>query len=275
MVMGELFMSQSMLSPFGGLKRLYSVLLVGTLIVSVSSTLKAEPAADSLSLVPQDAACYSAMLRNREQVELVANSNFWQRLIEWEVTQQAVMGFNMQMRRSGGELQQILQLLEQPENQQAVELIKEMVSTEMFCYGNKQMVGTASLAAEAIGVLRYGSMMYQLTGRDSGLSRDEFMQKLILDLLAEDVENVAIPGVVFGFKIENVDVANEQLNRIEAMIRVIFEETPELAPIAGGFRRAKIGGGDYLVLTVPGTLVPWYPATLVPWYPGTLGRDSV
>src|SRR5262245_42619143 len=68
-----------------------AVVLASILSASIPGTVRAEdppaPVA-SLALVPQNASFYTSMLRTREQLEIVAKSNFWKRLTELEVVKE-------------------------------------------------------------------------------------------------------------------------------------------------------------------------------------------
>ena len=58
---------------------------------SPDSLAAAELEATSIRLIPADAAFYGAMLRNREQIEIIARSNAWKRLVEMPTVQQGLV----------------------------------------------------------------------------------------------------------------------------------------------------------------------------------------
>ena len=55
----------------------------------------------SLKLIPEDAAFYSSMLRNREQFEAIRNSNAWAKVREMPVVQMGVSLYQMQLGTPG------------------------------------------------------------------------------------------------------------------------------------------------------------------------------
>ncbi|MEK6248369.1 MAG: hypothetical protein N2C12_09335, partial [Planctomycetales bacterium] len=171
--------------------------------------------------------------------------------------QQAFQMVEMQMSQPGNEIAQVKQMLEVPEFRQAFDLVVEMVSSEVFVYGNRQTSGTMALMMEAMGTMRYSPMLYAVVQAEIDLNQNEFAQKMILDMLADNLDNVAIPGIVFGFKIKNAEVATEQLTRLEGMIRGLMQSQPDLQGFKDNVKREKIGEGDYLTITVPGSMVPW------------------
>ncbi|NIP87289.1 MAG: hypothetical protein GTO03_17725 [Planctomycetales bacterium] len=216
----------------------------------------AEPPAASLALVPQDAAYYTAALRIGEQIEIVKNSNWWARVNEWDVFQQMKMMVQFGLMQGPG--QQAMQMLQTPENQQLLELLEEMVSTEVFCYGDAQTSGTLALAIEAGNSLRYGSMFYELLGGDSPLSEEEFIAKMVLDSMADNLDHVAAPTMVVGFQIQNAEAAQQQLSRLEALLKVMLPQLP--LPVEGleeKFQRQQVGDSEFLVMKLDGSLVPW------------------
>ena len=52
--------------------------LIALLLCSTARAQDLSKAAESLNLVPADAASYTVMLRNKEQIQAIANSKAWQ-----------------------------------------------------------------------------------------------------------------------------------------------------------------------------------------------------
>ena len=104
-----------------------------------------------------------------------------------------------------------------------IQVLKEMVSEEVFWYGNAEMVTTINLGKKITNTIRYGPMLHQLQAAPSELSENQYVQKMILDELAANQEDIAVPGFVFGFKVQNADAAKTQLQRLEAYLRVMLE----------------------------------------------------
>ncbi len=227
-------------------------------VTTASPAISAEPAAKSLAMVPENASLYAASLRNAEQVERFVDSNFWKQIRQWELIEQLQSQIMMQLQQPGGGWQQYSEFTSQPENQQLIQVLKEMVSEEVFCYGNAEMVTTINLGKKIENTLRYGPMLHQLQAAPNELSEDQYVQKIILDELAANQEDIAVPGFVFGFKVQNADAAKTQLQRLEAYLRVMLENVPELMPIREGFRRVQLAGSDFLTLSLKGELLPWH-----------------
>src|SRR5712692_7943475 len=131
-------------------------LLIGpALSPAVRAADTAAQQATSLQAIPEDAAFYTAMLRNREQVEAVASSKAWAKLMALPSVQ---MGLNMIKAelQPGGKLEQLADFYAQPENKELLELLAEMASDEIFVYGDQSWVGLTDLAMQAYSATRFG-----------------------------------------------------------------------------------------------------------------------
>src|SRR5579871_3861899 len=95
------------------------LLLAGVLLAGVTTTARAEDKKtnSSLSLIPADAAYYSAMLRNREQFDAAARSKAWAKIKALPVYQMAVAAF-MQQYSPNGTLAPLQQWAEQADNKE-------------------------------------------------------------------------------------------------------------------------------------------------------------
>ncbi len=92
---------------------------------------------NALDWVPADAAFYSASLRLGEQIEIIANSNAWAKLVSLPSVQMAWQFVQMGINRPGGPGDQIQQFFAEPENQQLWNLIADGLSHEMVMYGDR------------------------------------------------------------------------------------------------------------------------------------------
>jgi hypothetical protein len=213
-----------------------------------------EPAAPSLALVPKDASFYTSSMRLGEQIKIVADSNWWKKLNDWDLILQMKFMANLTL---GEQIAQYEQWMEEPENAQLVALATDMVSHEVFCYGDSQVSDSIATALEVLNTLQFSGIQYELGGRASGLSSDEFMAKTMLDMLNERKDKLAIPNMVIGFKLTKSEPAEQQLARLEAFAKLMLENVPELGLIREKFKRTKVGGGEFLTLELDGGLVPW------------------
>ncbi|MCE9551929.1 MAG: hypothetical protein K8T91_00930 [Planctomycetes bacterium] len=210
----------------------------------------------SLKLVPQDASFYAAMLRGREQVEIVANSNFWKRLNETEFVKQMRVQVDVAKGQPGNPLSEFLSKLETPENQQALAVVREMFSDEIFFYGGPDLGDAYLLVNDTSNAARFSTVMQELHGTPPAGRQTEAM-RATLDALNADLDRIKVPELVLAMRIKDKDAAEEQLRRIEAYARVLPEHMRELAPLRGKFKSAKVGDSQFLTLTIDDTVIPW------------------
>ena len=116
-----------------------------------------------MAMIPSDAAFVSATLRAREQYDRFANSNAFAALRKLPFATRAADAVEEQKLQPGSPLSIMSTFMELPENEQALALLKDMVSTDTFVYGEPSCVTFVELmkkiqqAQNAAGVLRLAS----------------------------------------------------------------------------------------------------------------------
>jgi hypothetical protein len=93
-----------------------------------------------VAMIPKDAAFVSATLRLQEQIDLVLRSNAVASIRKLPAVVQALEQLEEQKLQPGSPLSMIDTYLQLPENQQAVELLRDMVSTDTFLYGEPSCI---------------------------------------------------------------------------------------------------------------------------------------
>ncbi len=93
-----------------------------------------------VSMIPKDAAFVSATLRLQEQIDLVLRSNAFASIRKLPAVVQALEQFEEQKLQPGSPLSMVDTYLQLPENQQAVELLRDMVATDTFLYGEPSCI---------------------------------------------------------------------------------------------------------------------------------------
>ena len=93
-----------------------------------------------VSMIPKDAAFVSATLRLQEQIDLVLRSNAVAAIRKLPGVIQALEQYGEQKLQPGSPLSMLDTYLQLPENQQAVELLRDMVSTDTFLYGEPSCI---------------------------------------------------------------------------------------------------------------------------------------
>jgi len=260
-------------------------------------------AADSLAtsgvaMIPEDAAFVSATLRAREQYDRFVKSNAFAALSKLPFVLRAADSVEEQKLQPGSPLSIMSTFMELPENEQALELLKDMVSTDTFVYGEPSCVTFVELmkkiqqAQNAAGVLRLASgdasvggfevdvlegidveemdddedddddekgaahtrqrvrakpVRFQAAEAAEQISADELATRLVVKTLAENIDLIVVPDVVWGFKTSKLDAATSQLKRIEVLVKLVTQANPALAD---SLERRKVAGGEVITFTI-------------------------
>ncbi|MCD4726229.1 MAG: hypothetical protein K8R46_01090 [Pirellulales bacterium] len=206
----------------------------------------------SLKLVPEDAAFYSSMLRNREQIEAIVNSNAWAKIKEMPAIQMGLMFYNMQLSNPDSVPSKLAEAMENPESRKVIDMLADMASEEIFLCGDMSSADFLQLFQDVQAAQNYGTLMALTTGQIGDMNRIKAGQTI--STLAKNVDLIAVPNIVVGFRIKNTELANEQLIKLETIANIILESNEETK---GRFKKTKVGDYDFLVLELDGSLVPW------------------
>ena len=233
---------------------LAGVLSAGFLAAGPAPAAELEKLDTSLKLIPGDAAFYSSMLRNRQQVEVILNSRAWAKLMKMPALQMGLKLLEAQTEDPMSPAAQVRAVLEDPQQRKAIDLVADMFSHDVFMYGDESFVGFVDLVQQIVGTMRYGPMMIQLSGRSREFEPEQVQAMLLFSVLAENADLIRTPDLVIGFKVKNKEAAVEHLQMLEGLLGGLTEGIEELK---GRFKKTKVGGHEYLTLTVDGAMVPW------------------
>lgn len=255
---------------------------------------RSEETGGGVTVIPQDAAFVSATLRLREQWERIAKSNAFASLKKLPAVQRALDQIEEQKLQPGSPLSMLSTFMELPENQQALELLEDMVSTDTFLYGEPscvqfvelvQKIQRAQQAANILQMARGGSDLdFDFEGLeaidteddeddedDNGAAAprrvrarpvqfaatatdDELASRLVLQTLADNTDLIVIPDLVWGFQTTKLPAAESQLKRIEVLIKLFTQANPDLAK---SLQRRKVANGEVVTFTIDGATLPW------------------
>jgi hypothetical protein len=98
------------------------------------------------NILPADTAFFTSMLRNREQLELVAKSKAWAELMNLPAAKFARQMIEEKLKNPDPQIAMVLEQLKQPENKELIELLGDAVSDEIFIYGGSGWVDFTELA---------------------------------------------------------------------------------------------------------------------------------
>ncbi len=209
-----------------------------------------DKADSAITLIPADAAFYSSMLRNREQFLAIRHSNAWAKVESMPVVQMGLSMYRMQLTNPNSGPAKFEQTLKNPEVQKIVKLAKQMVSDEVFAYGDDSCIDFLELVQNVMGAVRYGPTVMRATGEAGA----DAPAKAVMAALAQNIDLIAAPNMVVGFKVKNTDLAKEELIKLETMANIVLEMNEKTK---GRFKKTKVGNYDYLVLSLDGGMFPW------------------
>lgn len=244
-------------------------------IVGPAAALADAPAAAGpagVALVPHDAAFLSSSLRLRQQYDMLVGSNAYKAIMDLPAVKRALDSYDEQRSTPGSPFSTVESFLELPDNKAAAELLADMVATDTFVYGEPscvsfwKLVRTVMEAQQRAGLAagREDMVVEEMPddAADDDLKIEAFAAdvdtrrgaRVALETLADNLDLLVVPDVVWGFKTTKRDVAVAQLDRLETLAASLLEGDPDGATAVAG---RKIAGGEVLTFTVDGSRVPW------------------
>jgi hypothetical protein len=227
-----------------------AVTLSATPVVLAQSSLAIQ--STSLAFIPDDVAFYSCSLRTKEQLDAVLRSRAFAKIKQHPLVQMGIAQVMAQW--ESPQLPQVAiakQLLEQPDNQELVALLQDAVSHEIFVAGDKN----ASKLLQLLLELSQKMNSIQLTIALDGRPANDVIREHILEFLSKTTDELAMPGGMIGFKLSDAAPARKQLARLESLVNAKLQQAPP--EIAKRFGKSKIGEGEFLTVSLDGSLVPW------------------
>lgn len=218
------------------------------------------PAADldkveaALTLLPADTAFYGSMLRNREQLDVVAKSKAWAKLMNLPAAKAARQMIEEKLKNPDPPLAQALEFLKQPDNADLVEMLSDAVSDDIFIYGGAGWVDLIRLLGIVNNANNFGQPAALLKPENREKAQ-EIQVRILIRTLAANAKLLHMPDTVVGFKIKNAKKAEAQIKRLEDLIEMVIAAAPP--PLKDGYKRVKVGDSSVLNLTLDGGLVPW------------------
>lgn len=248
--MAQSFKRRGQLHFFLGLT-LFSLVALGIQPIRAEDS-KPSATGTSLKWIPQDAAFYSSMLRTREQLDIIAKSNAWARIMDLPAVQMGLQMAKQQM-ENNPQFAQFRKILETPDNQQLVAMLGDMASEEIFVYGGDSIMGFLELASAVNTAQTWGSLSFLTKNGNPGEINKAQVQG-ILNALAAKQDLLKLPELVIGFKIKDAKRAEAQLKRLKDLLEVVVAQIP---PLEGKFEQKKVGTANLLVMSLDGKMVPW------------------
>ncbi len=257
--------------PFFAAGHRLAIAAVAAMIVG-PAVARAAAGPEGVAIVPHDAAFLSSSLRLRQQYDAIVQSNAFKAVMGLPAVKRALESYEEQRTTPGSPFSTFEAFLLLPENDVAAELLADMIATDTFVYGEPSCASFWTLirklmtAQQRAGIAagREDMVVEDLPG--DGDTQDSELEvfagdvdtrrnaRLVLETLAENLDLLVVPDVVWGFRTTKGDVADEQLARIETLAATILQADPDLAT---SLARRKVAGGEVLTFTFDGNRAPW------------------
>lgn len=208
---------------------------------------------NSLDWVPASATVYSSSLGLKDQINEIAESNAWKKLIEipsiamgWQMAQ-------MQINNPEGPAAMFWQLMELPENQQLAKLAGEMFSDEVVFYAGEDFPKFMELLSIIQGS-RLAPMIQAMNNGAGGMvDPNDARMRAVAEAVAEDPELLTVPDMVLAFKVKDKAAGETQLKRLEVVAKMALKNAEGKVEL----KRESIGDVEYLVLNLDGKEIKW------------------
>ena len=141
-----------------------------------------------------------------------------------------------------------------PEACKLIDLGLDMFSHEVFCYGDQSTVQAVELLQRVVGAMRYGPMVMEVTGKAKGIDSNQQQAAILLRALAENPDQLQVPNMVMGFKLDKKDLAAESLEKLQQAANAAVASEPTLQ---GRLKKTEIAGHEYLTLSLDGQMIPY------------------
>lgn len=229
------------------LRLVVATLLLATVTPGVPSRAD-ELTTSAAAVVPADAAFLSATLRAREQYDRFVKSNAFAAVKNLPAVRRALGSLEEQRSMPGSPLSMAGTFMQLPENEQALDVLADLVATDTFVYGEPSCISFLKLLQELQGVA-------PLQAERGGADGPEAAQRgAIVKGLAANLDLLVVPDVVWGFRTTKLDAAKSQLKRIEVLLKLVTQANPDMAD---ALARRPIAGGEVVTFTIQGDQLPW------------------
>jgi hypothetical protein len=204
----------------------------------------------SLKLVPEDAAFYCASLRMADQVQAVRKSRAWKAMVELPAMRHGLAILRKKLAEEP-QTAMLKVVWENPEVQTAVATLGDMFSQEAFACGDGRLVDFLHFVQEVQTAMNFGPLAAQLKGEGADPS---IQARVALRAAVANARYITAPGVIFGFRVKDVDRVKQELDKLEILYNVASMAAP---PLVGKLKRTTVAGCEYLALSLDGQMVPW------------------
>ncbi|MGL4550190.1 MAG: hypothetical protein ACRC33_03295, partial [Gemmataceae bacterium] len=211
----------------------------------------ARPAKDSsLSLVPADAAFYTAGLRWKEQAERFTRSRAYKALRALPTVKKAYDEAMKGAKAEGGPYAMLDKFGKSDLGKDLFQIAHEAVSDEAFLFGGAGWLDFFRVLAAVNQAQTVGTYGALLTGGNpnSGQGRE------ILRALTKNKGMIKVPDMVLGFRLATPAKADKLLDKVG---KIAVGLTIGMKELEDRIETKKLAGGKFITVQLEGSQIPW------------------
>lgn len=207
------------------------IAVAAALFTAAQAGRAADVAATGLAVIPSDAAFVSSTLRLREQYDRVVSSNAFAAVRKLPAVAKFFQSLDEQKGQPGSPLSIVETFMQLPENQQAIDLLRDMIATDTFVYGDPSWIKVVELLMKVQRAQQAANILSMARGDASfggGISGFEALDGPFNDDDDEDDDNAAarrrVPVQPVRFQMIRTDIdlqPNELATRL--IVKTIAE----------------------------------------------------
>ena len=242
---------KSMAQQFSSRFSIAFFLIAGLVVCNSFPTAVAQESTEiaSLKLAPIDVDIYSVSLRMQEQWDRFLSGPVVKEFFEISAVENAMEQFRSEWSQRNGVGFNMRFYLENPNSKEALAFLKDLLSTEVFLLGDKNV----SKWYDAQGKLNADFRSLSLPSDDSV----EEKVGAIITKAIEMTDTLTIPTLVIGARCREEDLALGKLDQLEALLQFGIASSSEGALILKHLDRIDDARGNRLQLRLDGTQIPW------------------
>ncbi len=203
----------------------------------------------SLKMAPIDADFYIAASRLREQWDRFVSGPVVKEFFESSGVENAMEQFRSEWLERDGIGMNARTLMENPNTKEALTFIQDLLSTEVFIVGDKNV----SKWYEADGNWNDETPSQSLSTKETAEER----ALAVFTKFLEKMDRLTIPTVVIGARCQNEDLALGKLDQLEGVLQLGRGFVPGLDLVLKNLARIDDARGNRLQLRLDGTQIPW------------------
>ncbi len=227
------------------LKALLAVLACSLVLTARSSAQNVDLKQTSLALAPKDVAFFECIIEPKQMLAELLQSDPVQQLRATPYMQKLLAAIESEWESEDGQFKPVKQAIRDRLVQSLLETAKDMVSNEVFLFGDSEWSDFLR------GFFELNAAMNDALQGDEGPNLDFLMEDLPVYL-----RELKVPKTVVGFKIRNVEAVKSQVYALEALLRYAVGQIPEAQPILKRLKSVEKDGTLLLYLPLDMSLVP-------------------